>query len=531
MVSRAEPTGRSAGGRSAVRERRTLSIVLALTLVAAFLRFYRIGNQNLWLDEVTTLNAVNMGASLTMRDFFGNIQGPLHAGIVWLVTHVTMREAALRSISAVASVATVPVVFVLGKSLFDRGTGLLAAFLFAISPFSVWYAQEVKNYAMLHAFAGISTVLVFRLVLRSGGRWVAYVLSMIAGLYLNLSMVFLAVGHNVFAAPRALRERRFRRTWAIAYLIIAVAFIPSLWGVAQWADEARVPDRVVFAPGADEETLLRGEHTMTATAIPYSVFVMGYGLTLGPSLRELHLDPSSAPFLKHALAVVPAAAALAVALALGFARAARDRAVLGLVLSITIAAFACAALSALLNIKPYTVRYVSVVFPLFVVVTAAGINWLPRGGRVALAGVIVLMSAISLSSHYFDPEHWKEDVRSIARYVEAHEQPGDVVAVPVVPNVFDYYFRGKAGWFTMYPSETGNDQDVGRVVEERARGAKRLWFIDARLWATDPDRRIPAYLAGHYAVVDHQVFPNAEVSLFVVSRDASPHLEAGSPSS
>jgi 4-amino-4-deoxy-L-arabinose transferase-like glycosyltransferase len=519
MVSRVEPAGHGAGDPPASGRRSTILIVVALTVLAAVLRFYRIGNQNLWLDEVTLLNAVNMGESVTPKQFFGNIQGPFHAGIVWFVTQVTMREGALRSVSAVASVATVPVIFLLGRALFDRAAGLWAAFLLAVSPFSVWYAQEVKNYAMLHAFAAVSTLLVFRMVEHGARRWVGYVFSMIVGLYLNLSMAFLAVGHNAFGATKVLRDDRFRRAWVIAYVIIVVAFIPSLWGVARWADVSEVPDRVVFVPVAEEETLLRGEHTFTATALPYSVFAMGYGFTLGPGLTALHLEPTAAPFLRHARVVVPAAVALAAALVLGLVRAARNRAVLGLVVSIAIAVFAGAALSALLNIKPFTVRYVSVVFPLLIVVAAAGVGWLPRWPRAVLAGVIVLASGISLWHHYYDPGHWKEDVRSAARYIEEHELAGDVVVAPVVAEVFDYYFRGDAEWFTVYASQTGSDERVRTVVDEGAGGARRLWLIDARLWGVDPDRRIPAYLGGRHALLDRQVFPNAVLSLYGVSRE------------
>jgi uncharacterized membrane protein len=531
MVSRTAPAGHGAGDPSAALDRSTLWTVAALTVVAALLRFYRIGNQNLWIDEVTVLNSVNMGATVTLREFFGNIQGPLHSGIIWLLSRVTMREAALRSVSAAASVATVPIVFLLGKALFDRRTGLLAALLFAVSPFSIWYAQEVKNYALLHAFAGLSSLLVFRLVQRGGGRWVSYVASMIAGLYLNLSMVFLAAGHNVFGALKVIGDRRFRRSWVIAYAVIVVAFVPSLWGVARWADRAEVAERVAFVPAADEETLLRGEHTFTLTALPYSVFAMGYGFTLGPSLAALHVEPTAAPFLRHAPVVVPAAIALAAALSLGLVRAARDRLVLGLILSVTITVFAAVSVSALLNIKTYTVRYVSVAFPVMVVITAAGVGSLPRWPRAALAGVIVLMSAISLSGHYYRPEHWKEDVRSAARYIDEHELPGDIVAAPVIAHVFDFYFDGNAKWFAMYRGETRNDERVREVLDERLGGATRLWFIDARLWEVDPDRRVPAYLEGHYALIDHQSFPNAELRLYDVSRGAGGHGGAGSPPS
>lgn len=531
MVSRLESADRGATNPSTGSARSTLWILVALTILAALLRFYRIGNQNFWIDEVTTLNAVNMGASLTLKELMANIQGPLHAGILWLVSQVTMREEAFRSISAVASVATLPIVFLLGRALFDRRTGLLAALFFAVSPFSIWYAQEARNYALLHAFAGLSTLIVYRLVERGRGGWARYAISTIAALYLNLSAAFLALGHNLFAARRVLRDRRFLQTWAVAYVIIAVSFVPSLWGVAQWADKVEVAERVVFAPAAEEATLLRGEHTFVPAAIPYSIFAMTYGYTLGPSLKVLHLEPSARAFLRHAPLVVPAGLVLAAALVLGLLRAVPNRLTLGLIVSITCAVFGGTVLTALWNVKPYGVRYVSVILPVLVVVIGAGVSALPRWPRAALAAVIVLLSGVSLWSHYYDPEHWKEDVRSAVRYIEKHERPGDVVAVPVVLDVFDYYYRGEARRFTVYPSETGSAERVREVIEEHTGPAPRLWLIDARLWGSDPNRRIPAYLRGRHELVDHQTFPCAAVSLFRMAGGGEPAREAVPPPS
>ena len=67
-------------------------------------------------------------------------------------------------------------------------------------------------------------------------------MSTIVALYLNLSAVFLAFGHHLFGARRILRDRRFLRAWVIAYAIIVVLFVPSLWGVAQWSDRSNVPE-------------------------------------------------------------------------------------------------------------------------------------------------------------------------------------------------------------------------------------------------------------------------------------------------
>ena len=55
----------------------------------------------------------------------------------------------LRSLSVLASSAAVPLIYLLGRELLGRREGLLGAALFALSPTAIYYAQEVRSYALL----------------------------------------------------------------------------------------------------------------------------------------------------------------------------------------------------------------------------------------------------------------------------------------------------------------------------------------------------------------------------------------------
>ena len=71
----------------------------------------------------------------------------------------------LRSLSALAGTATIPVAYGAGAVLVSRRAGLVAAALVATNPFLVWYSQEARSYALL-ALLGAATVLAFGLALR-----------------------------------------------------------------------------------------------------------------------------------------------------------------------------------------------------------------------------------------------------------------------------------------------------------------------------------------------------------------------------
>ena len=80
-------------------------------------------------------------------------------------------EVGLRSLSALAGTATIPVAYGAGAVLVSRRAGIVAAALVATNPFLVWYSQEARSYALL-ALLGAATVLAFGLALR-GARGVA----------------------------------------------------------------------------------------------------------------------------------------------------------------------------------------------------------------------------------------------------------------------------------------------------------------------------------------------------------------------
>jgi hypothetical protein len=171
--------GRSGSGslasslREAVRARsRAFWIVAGLTVLAAVLRFATIGVQSYHHDEIVT-------ASRVLRDGFGHAMSavgfsestpPLYYALAWIWTQVTGTGAVgLRSLSALAGVATIPVVYLIGLALRDRRAGLMAAALAAVNPMLLWYSQEARAYSLLVLLCAASLLWCVR-ALRSGER-------------------------------------------------------------------------------------------------------------------------------------------------------------------------------------------------------------------------------------------------------------------------------------------------------------------------------------------------------------------------
>nr|MDQ3934653.1 glycosyltransferase family 39 protein [Actinomycetota bacterium] len=202
-------------------DRTARRVLLGLVVLAAALRLWRIGHQSFWLDEVFTAGLVN-------EDLWGLLKGVretestphLYYLLAWLWEKVAGDgEGALRSLSALFGIATVPVVYAAARERFSAQAALLAAALAAVNPWFVWHSQEARSYALLVLLAAVS-LLFFLRALRDPSRR-----------SLTLWAVFsaLAVLTHYFAAFTVGAEalwllwaHRTRPVWAATGALVAV---------------------------------------------------------------------------------------------------------------------------------------------------------------------------------------------------------------------------------------------------------------------------------------------------------------------
>lgn len=138
----------------------------AITLLAAVLRLATIDLQSLWYDEAyTPVHVLHPSLSATWTSFVHSENTPpLWYLLEWLITRVLGTGAvALRLLSALAGIATIPVVWAIGSELEEGGPSNLgrraavatAAFV-ATSPLLVWYSQEARAYGLFVLTASLA---------------------------------------------------------------------------------------------------------------------------------------------------------------------------------------------------------------------------------------------------------------------------------------------------------------------------------------------------------------------------------------
>lgn len=208
-----------------------LGALAVILTVAAFVRLVGLGWASVWEDEITwmrlarTAGPLELIRELPRQDLGGS---PLHLLLLqgWL-RQVGDTIVAARFASALCGLLAVAMVYFIGRRVYDRPTGLFAAWLAALNPLDVYHSREVRAYPwlVLLTCAGWFLLESFR---RSAPAWkqALFGLVLIALLYSHplggLMVAALAVGYVLIR-----RQSRLRwRGWIGINAVAALAFVP-----------------------------------------------------------------------------------------------------------------------------------------------------------------------------------------------------------------------------------------------------------------------------------------------------------------
>ena len=362
-------------------------------------------------------------------------------------------------------VLLIALVYTLARRVANRQVGLIAALLVALSPYNVWYSQEVRMYTL---GAALGVVVVYALVQIGQGAgvrgwvvgwWTVYAVAAAAGMYTLYYFIFLLIPLNLWvlwqianskwrmangewqmaeskSQPPAASHQHTPSTpaaqtvqfpvssfqlpaWLLANLAAVLLYAPWIPVAYRQAMNPPVPP---WRTAPDLWRALRESWTALSLGQsapswlwPALLLALGlYGLGLY-SLRANHKPTlaGDAPGIRGAHPssfVVRHSSVLPIA-TLG---------PLALILLVSL-------------VTPlYHVRYLFTYSPAFYVVMAAGMAWLLRRSKVVFVVALVVWLAaagVTLYAYWHDPAYRADDHRAAVRYVREHWRPGDVVLI------------------------------------------------------------------------------------------------------
>lgn len=207
-------------------------VLLGLVAVGAALRLYLLAGKSIWLDEAFSIVISQRDPAELLRMVARtDAHPPLYylALNLWL-SLVGTGAGRVRLLSALFSTASIPLMYLVGESLYqDAQAGLIAAAVLAFSPFQVWYGQEARMYAMLTILVLASACFFLRALRRNSPLdWAGFALTTVLALYTDTGALWYVFGLGLFYLLFARRFPGTLKDWILSQVAIALLYAPWL---------------------------------------------------------------------------------------------------------------------------------------------------------------------------------------------------------------------------------------------------------------------------------------------------------------
>lgn len=493
---------------------------------------------SIWYDEGATFYVAGfIAAPLRLLDFNWSTDPPLLPVLSWVwfeslkwITGIEQGSAIsdflARLLPWTFSVACLPMTYLVSKEIAKRPeVGLIATFLVAISPFQIYYAQELRPYSSHALLALCALWCMLRALERNQlAHWIGLTLCLTASMYNHFFSAWIVVAFNVAYTLTLRTHWRKLPRWTLSQLgVIALSYPAISQGLA--INEITQQMTVNWYPPLTYWTGLITFKNFFAGYSPcvpayYGLFVIA-GLLAIAGCCCLRKDANNLLILL-ALSLVPMIANLIIWQTREFTYYEHR---LFIFSAVTFSILAATALAAI----PF------------------------RWGRVGILGAIALLTVPCLRdlyAHHLHPSashrlgiRYRVDNRSVAQHIKDHWTPGDVVMhfshVTLLSG--KYYYLPQAdhcavgftradedGLVISYPNRTIWER-IGAMPERLdsvASKAKRIWFV-VSWWEPfeipDAARLYTGWLDHHAKRIERQPYFGVTLYLYdVASVSGSP---------
>ncbi len=459
--------------------------LLLIVPLAALLRFLYLSRKSVYLDEAISVAYAHMSwhefaQVLLARDANMALFYLLLRGVVPFGDS----EFRVRLISVIAGVATVPVMYWLGKKLYDRQTGVWTALLLSVNACHVVFSQEARGYALALLLITLSCWLFLKgIESPSWPTWAWYALVSALGVHSHYyaGLVLVAQWISLFTLPRRMLPEKHL---FVAILVVGVLISPAVLFVLR-----HTPGHIDWVPPI---SWLEVYHTAVFLAAEGSKLtgnlLLAFCLIALSSAERLDWRELHAEFELNRS---------------GLNRRGLDRWKKLSPWFWLLAPMVITAVGSLWT-PMFFHRFLIVCLPAFVLLVARGLVQLrPRAVWVT---AFLVLSIVTVAQSY---ARTREDWRDAVHYVLSQSQPGDAV----------WFYRGYSDTpFDYYQNRIAAQNHPQRVWGENApapEGQRRLWVV---LYpAASPDSAsMQSRIGNRYPILQQASFRGIHIVLFDV---------------
>jgi 4-amino-4-deoxy-L-arabinose transferase-like glycosyltransferase len=488
------------------------------------LRIYNLGKYDFWYDEaISLISAQNISPQIIL-DYGKYLTSPVLFCFLlkgWMLWGES--EFLLRLLPLIFGFLSIICTYLIGKELSNRKVGLIGAFLLAISPFHIYYSQELRGYT-LAVFLTLMSIYFFINILKENklSSWIYFVLFTTLCLYAHNFTLFILLAENIYLFTFFGKNKKMGTSWMTSQLVILSLYAPWLIIVTYQILRGKIFSAFFWVPQPSIQTVI---HT-------FNVFNLGYNST-----KALYL----CGFLVFFFLFLS-----------GIWKGVRKKEKMHLLLFwLFIPMIITIFISIIL--KPssiYLYRALIYVSPAYYIIVAEGLNNIRKPGIAFTSlSIIIILTTFALWNQYnnvfalsvipYRPAIFaRKEIESAADYIQKDFQEGDAIAhtcrSTVAPFIFYQDNKLEQQWVVsanntdwLHWKEIFSQPSVSNVnllkpflgvdIKQLGENYKRIWLVSSG-WELDvresPD--IKESLDNNFAIIRKKEFKGISTYLYKI---------------
>lgn len=222
-----------------IYQNKYLILLILILFLAAILRIWRLSSRDVWHDEVLTI----LQSQKSFLQITREVRTPIHFCIVHIFSWFGTGTFTLGIPSVIFGLASIYLVYLLGKKIVGKNLGILAALLLAISPMHIEFSQQILYFSYYCFFSLLSLFLLVDFVnsIRGEGKikWYSFLLmivvnginvltQMVAPVIIGIEVVFL-----ILFLPFQRKFLTQTKKYILPSLLLITIFIIAILAVGQ----------------------------------------------------------------------------------------------------------------------------------------------------------------------------------------------------------------------------------------------------------------------------------------------------------
>jgi mannosyltransferase len=438
--------------------------MLPILLLAFLLRIACLDAQSLWWDEAFSFSmSVADMPSLMENAIHYRVHPPLYYMLMHFWISLGHSEFLLRTLSVFCGTLSVAIIYATTALIGGKRLATLATLLLAVSPFNIWYSQEVRMYSLTALLVLMSSFFFLRLLRHDTLRnWIGFGSCASLAVYSDYLYLFIILAQAVFLIILRRTYPEILYKWFCCMVVVGILFLP--WVVA------------IFVTG--------GFYHASISWIPPAriadLFWTIYSFGLGPTS-----NPGSALNITAAL--------LLISLAVYGLLSLRDKpghqqqnmgfVLFWLLLPLLLTFFISLDWHLPQQRSIYIDRFFNPLLPAFLILTSFGIFHLFRRSKVigTVTFIIILIpTTSSLYNLFFNQDYARDQWRQAIAEITENGRSGDILLVRPHHYVPLYYYGPQEiSWHTVPYLDSRQEYETFLDSEIPARLSEggRLWTM------------------------------------------------------